>query len=50
MKLPKCPKTVSGKHSFVTKYFYISGIYAPSCDYCGLVDDRKTKNDKELND
>jgi len=51
MKIPKCPKSVTGKHKFSdTSYevFWNIGTKVHSekvkrpivCDYCGLIDDR----------
>ena len=56
MKIPKCPKTVTGKHKFCNtsyKVFHTSTdrvgacvtVQRPIvCDYCGLIDDRKVKH------
>lgn len=46
MKIPKCPKTVSGKHRFIIKEVvdwtkFMSLKDEIKCEYCGLVDDRK---------
>lgn len=59
MKIPKCLKSVTGKHSWKKekfgvinleqtkngRYRQIYGTYAiqPYCRYCGMVDDRKVK-------
>ena len=50
MKIPKCSKTISGKHEFVKKYgndygrnYGDSWYKYPECRYCGLIDDRKLK-------
>ena len=58
MKIPKCPKTVSGKHKWKTKNWGVTEeinmvpIYGtfkitPNCEYCGLIDDRKTKTETQ---
>lgn len=48
MKKPRCPKTLSGKHSwsYTAGFFetYMSGILA--CEYCGIINDT-TEVDKK---
>lgn len=49
MKIPRCPKTVTGKHKWnkPTKWYNpeAKGSWAkaryPHCEHCGMVDDRK---------
>jgi hypothetical protein len=56
MKIPKCPKTISGNHKFKdTSYeFDLHGMFGLGvthyefkgdikCIYCGLIDDRELK-------
>lgn len=48
IKIKKCPKTVTGNHSWQDRYQVIPGSILPpvklrgkDCEYCGLIDDRK---------
>jgi len=55
MKIPKCPKTVSGKHKWIEgcKELWIEDDVhlfklQPYCAYCGMTDDRKkVKNEQK---
>jgi len=45
MKIPKCLKTVTGKHSWsYLQWDFLKETYrhrsAPSCKFCGIFDDR----------
>ena len=37
-KLPRCPKTVTGKHGWKDQF---NDDFLPVCRFCGLVDDRE---------
>ncbi len=44
MKMPKCPKTVTGKHKWGTLSWYTYEDVLPllpRCAMCGMFDDRK---------
>ena len=56
MKIPKCHKTVTGKHKFVDTSYKVYGTFPNfkgryimcndikgviKCEYCGLIDDRE---------
>jgi len=56
MKLPQCPKTVTGKHKFIDRSYKVCWTSTNErkthcktikgcieCEYCGLIDDRKEK-------
>jgi hypothetical protein len=45
MKIPKCPKTVTGKHMWRYNAIEIRDKWVRSdkCDACGLIDDRPQK-------
>lgn len=59
MKIPKCPKTISGNHKFEQKIHeigtnvVIDGVLTNQiidpikCKYCGLIDDRPSKVEKK---
>lgn len=54
MKVPKCPKTVTGKHTWKKINLYYDGEkwhsfeIKPVCIYCGLIDDRKKVKTYEI--
>lgn len=50
VKIPKCIKSFTGKHSMI-KFEYDPGlgkyiVTLKRCGFCGLIDDRKLKNDE----
>jgi hypothetical protein len=44
MRIPKCPKTTTGKHYWRMLEFYTAADNLPKlprCGLCGMIDDRK---------